>query len=111
MAHGSIVPTLLQAADIHRGFSRQNSRGCNLIPPNGLYFAFLQVVQKTRGTAAMPVTRAGSIVARAVDGLTRLCHEAGIDDSHGAGHAAAVLHHADCAVAATGARFNRKMLA
>ena len=59
----------------------------------------------------MAATRAGSIVARAIDGLTRLCLEAGIDDSHGAGHAAAVLRHADCAVAATGARFNRKMLA
>ena len=48
----------------------------------------------------MPVTEAGLIVARAIGGLTRLCLKADIDDSHGAGHAAAVLRHAESAVAA-----------
>ena len=47
----------------------------------------------------MAVTRANSVVARAVHGLTKLCLEAGIDDSHGAGHAAAVLRHVESAVA------------
>ena len=48
----------------------------------------------------MAVAGANSVVARAVDGLAKLCLGAGIDDSHGAGHAAAVLRHAESAVAA-----------
>ena len=48
----------------------------------------------------MPVAEADATVARAIGGLIQLCLETGIDDSHGAGHAAAVLHHAEAAVAA-----------